>query len=80
MSNTIIHNIINKCNSDMAKSLKDTTLLTVKDVTKRLNISRQTLYTIRLAGKINSRLIGKKLVMFTEEDIQSYLKSTSQLS
>jgi len=58
---------------------KKNNLLTVKQVSERLSISRQTLYNMRMDGKINYRIIGTGAIRFSEEDVAEYLKKSSQV-
>jgi len=57
---------------------KKNNLLTVKQVSERLSISRQTLYNMRMDGKINYRIIGTGAIRFSEEDVATYLEESSQ--
>jgi excisionase family DNA binding protein len=54
-----------------------TPLLTVKEVSSRLNISRQTLYSLRKEGKINAVVIND-CVRFTEDELNRFIKESTE--
>ncbi len=65
--------ILNK----MVEAKENTQLLTDKEVVKRLQISRKTLYTLRKNGKIAGLLVGRQL-RFTESEVARFINESKE--
>jgi excisionase family DNA binding protein len=48
-------------------------LLTVKDIAKRLNISRNCVYKLASSRQIACHKLGRKAIRFREEDLAAFL-------
>ena len=52
-------------------------LLTVKDIEKRLNVSRQVVYDLRKEGKLTAVLVAG-CVRFTEQEIERFIRESKE--
>lgn len=52
-------------------------LLTVEQVTKRLSVSRQTIWDLRKEGKLSAVLL-KGCVRFTEQEIERFIRESAE--
>lgn len=59
---------------EIIKDIGLTMMLTIKEVTKILNIGRATLYRLIDSGEIKAYKIGKS-VRFKQEEIDEYVRS-----
>lgn len=59
----------------MDNTFLESPLLTVSDVTRKLAISRKTLWDLRKQGKISAVVINSK-PRFTEEEIQRFISAS----